>query len=559
MKFQQHRGSKSHSSSHRGGGQERRERRREEIRSQLYPTTTAEDQRGEPHLLYRRHHRTGGIESNKPVYAGNGDHFHGYQNGFLEEPMNSRAPHPASFSQGTAPFHDMPASYTEQFKPLAVHSQSQEQPLLQPTKPASSSAVEASEVTKTTEAKDNDAAAAEFKRDPPALQEKTDGAKLIEDSSVSHKKEVLSKPHPQASVEKPLQERKEEVMEIEKKDEKGEHTGPLNEEPTKPHPPIIKTEMSIEPTPSLPSKSDLNSEVESLASVIPSSEQISDPFALPSSSSLPKLPPLKKSLPPLLPPIGATAAASQSAKKTEQQETKLLESAAMSNERKEKGDKEGSDKDGDNSSVSVDATHRGDVEGGSDSKREVKVENEGSDKEVDSSSANVAATRVGIEGGETPDIGKGSSREQVHDNAGQQAVDSTDQKGGGESSGGTTENPEHEAKDSSSTATKISAVGSDKHTDKQQKQVESQKSPQSEASPVKKEKVNDGEEMKDERQTDHLGKGSGENDGGEGEKSGGKGGEGKAAEGERKEKATVCPPMSVVTPPPKQPRNLKVR
>ena len=554
------RGSKSRSSSHRGGGQERRERRREEIRSQLYPTTV-EDQRGEPHLLYRRHHsRTSGIESSGPIYPGNGDYFHDYQNGFLEEPMNDRVSNPASFPQGavsgSTPFHGMPASYTEQLKPLAAHSQGLErQPLIQPTKPTLSRAEEAGMVTKTCEAKD-DVTAAEGKRDPPALEEKTDTVKQAEDSSVSHKKEAQSKPHSQPSMEKPSQERKEEVTKVENNGEKDEHTGPLDKEPTKPHPPGTKAETTVEePTPSLPSKSDLNSEVESLASVLPSSEQILDPFVLPSSSSLPKLPPLKKSLPPLLPPIGVTpttpAAANRSVNTTVQHETKSLESA---DKKEVKGVKE--DPGDGRSSAGVAATHRGGIEGGGDSKREVK--DEVSDKEKGgSSSAGLAATCTrGGDNDKAPGVGKGSPKEQAHDDAGQHS----DQKRGGESGGGTTENQELETKDNSSgTTTKLDA---DTHSDRQQKQVESQESPQSKASPVKKEKGNKKEEVEDKRQTDHLDRVSGEGgDGGKGEKSGpGDMGEeeGKVAEGERKGKATVSPPTSVVTPPPRQPRNLKV-
>lgn len=583
MKFQQQRGSKYRSSSHRrgGGGQERKERRREEIHSQLYPTTTAEDQRGgEPHLLYRRHHRSSGIENSRD----GGDHFHhhDYQNGFREEPTNGRVAHrPASFSQvavsGGGPFHNMPAaSYTEQPKPLsqplAVQSQGleqQQQSLTQATEPASSSTVEASTVTKTAEAKD-DSIAAEVERDPAALQEKRDGVKQVKDSSVTDKKEEIQpKPHSQASVsEKPLQERKEET-EIAKKE--GEHTGPLDEKPTtEPHPPVAKTETSIEkePTPSLPSKPDLNNEAESLASVVPSSEQISDPLALPSSSSLPKLPPLKKSLPPLLPPIGAatptTAVAGQSVKKTEQPETKLSENAALSSKRDVKGGKEGSDHgEGGSSSAGAADTQKGSREGGGDTKREIKVEKKGSDNEEgDGSSAIAAATHIGVE---SPDVGKGSPKEQVRDDAEQQVRESTDRKGGGESSDGTTESQELKIKDgSSAAATKVGASGSDKGSDRQQTQMESQGGPQSEASPAKKkEKVNDTEEeVKDKKQTDHLDRGSGEGDGeeGEGEKQGGKGEEeGKGTEGERKgKKATASAPMSVITPPPRQPRNLKV-
>ncbi len=583
MKFQQQRGgSKARSSSHRGGGQERRERRREEIRSQLYPTT-AEDQRGESHLLYRRHHGSGGIEKSR-----SGDRFHDHhQNGFLEEPMNGGIAHPASFSQGAVssggPFHDIPASYTEQLnkplnhdQPLAVQNQGleQRQSMIQPTDPASSSAVEAGTVTKTTEAKDS-TTAAEVERDPAALQEKTDGVKQVKDSSVTDKKEAAQpKPHPQANLsEKPLQERNE-VTEIERKDEKGEHVGPVDEEPTtKPHLPVTKTETSVEKEPisSLPSKpADLNSEAGSLASVIPSSELISDPFALPSSSSLPKLPPLKKSLPPLLPPIGGatptTAVEDQSAKKAEQPETKLLENAALSSDREVKGDKGGSDKEEGascSSSIRAAAAHGGSREGGSDSNAEVKVENKAADKEEgDGSSATVAGTRVSTKGGddvESPDVGKGSPKEHVHDDAGQQ---STDRKGGGKSSGDTTGSQEPTAKDNTSPkATKVNGNGSDKHSDGQQTQVESQESHQSEASPAKKkERVND-KEVKDKRQTDHLDGGSGEGGvgEGEGEKPGGRGEKegGKAAKGERKGK-TVSPPTSVVTPPPRQPRNLKV-
>ena len=558
MNFQQQRGSKSRSSSHRGGGQERRERRREEIRSQLYPTT-AEDQRGEPHLLYRRHHRTSGIDGSRPAYSEDGDHFRDYRNGFSQEPMNSKATHPASFPQGAVsgtPFHDIPASYTEQLQPLITPSHGQEQLLLQPTKPVSSSTVEASKVqsdptkptallnmVKTTEAIGD---GAEVKKEPPALQEKTNGVKQVEDGSVSMESQNIessSKPHPQASVEKPLQERKEEVTEIEEEDKRGVHTEPQDEESTKAHPPVTKTEASMEPTSSLPSKSDLNIEAESLASVVPSSKQISDPFALPSSSSLPKLPPLKKSLPPLLPPIGATvttAAAGQSVKE--------LGSTASSNKQEVKGDKESSDKEGGSSSASVAATHRGGIEDGSDGKREMKVEKEGFDKGGGSSATSVAAAFTGGESGDTPGIGKGSSTGQVHDS-------SVQKKGGGESSsGGTTENQEQETKDSSSaTTSKLNGNGS-------QKQEKSRKSNQSVASPVEKEKVNDKEmeNHKDERQTDHLDRGSGEDDSVKEEKAGGKGEEGKAAEGERKGKATVSPPTSVVTPPPKQPRNLKV-
>ena len=579
MKFQQQRGSKSRSSSHRGGGgQERRERRREEIRSQLYPApATAEDQRGgEPHLLYRQHHRSNGIENGGPAHSGDGNHFHhhhDYRNGFFEEPMNGRVPHhhPASFSQGAvsgAPFHDMPARYTEQLKPqsqpLAMHSQGleqQQQPLIQATEPSLSSAVGASTVTKTAEAKGSTAAAG-GERDPPALQEKNGEVKRVKDSSVTDKKEeIQSKPHPQDSVsEKPLQERKE-VTEIVKKDKKeGEHTGPLDEEPTtKPHPPVAKTETSVEkePVPSLPSKSDLNNEAESLASVIPSSDQISDPLALLSSSSLPKLPPLKKSLPPLLPPIAATAASAlegQSAKKTEQPETKLLENAALSSEREVKGDKQGSDK-GEGASGSSSAGAADTLGGSREGGGEVKVK---SKEEGDGSSAIAAATHIGIE---SPDVGKGSLKEQVRNAVGQQV---TDQKGGGgESSDGTTESQELKTKDGSlAAATKVGASGSDKHLDGQQNQVESQESHQGEASPAKKkEKVNDEEEVKDKKQTDHLDRGGGEGGGeGEGERPGGKGEEeGKATEGERKgKKATASPPMSVVTPPPRQPRNLKV-
>jgi hypothetical protein len=490
--------------------------------------------------------------------------------------MNGGVAHPASFSQGAmnsgGPFHNKPASsYTDQLnkplsQPLAVHSQGieQQQPLIQPTELASSSAVEAGTVMKTTEAKYS-TTAAEVERGPAALQEKTDGVKQVKDSSVTDKKEEAQpKPHPQASVtvsENPLQERKE-VAEIERRDKKGEHTGPADEEPTtKPHPPVTKTETSVEkePTPSLPSKPDLNSEAGSLASVFPSSEQISDPFSLPSSSSLPKLPSLKKSLPPLLPPIGGatptSATAGQSAKKAEQPETKLLENAALSSEREVK---EGSDK-GEGASGSspagAAATHRGSREGGGDSNAEVKVENKAADKEEgDGSSATVAATHV-----ESPDVGKGSPKEHVHVDAGQQ---STDRTGGGESNDGTTGSQEKKVKDgTSSRATKVEANGSDKHSGGQQTQVESQESRQSEASPAKKkERVNDKEEVKNRRQTDHLDGGGGGGGGREGERQGGRGEEeGKTAEGERSgKKATVSPPTSVVTPPPRQPRNLKV-
>ena len=546
VKFQQQRGSKSRSSSHRGAGLERRERRREEIRSHLYPA--AEDHRGgEPHLLHRRHHRTG-VEGSRPLYAGdsNGHHFPGYQNGFPQEP---KFPHSApalhSFPQSTvsgAPFSDLPVSYTDQFQPM-IPNQGQKQPLIQPTKPALSSTVE------TTEAKVD----AEVKEAPPTLQEKKGKEKPVDDSSVP--KEELSKPHTLTNAEKPLQEkRKDDVIQLESKDKDGPtepaKPHPLTTEPTKPHPPA---QSSIEPTPSIPSKSDLNSETESLASVIPSSKQISDPLALP-SSSLSKLPPLKKSLPPLLPPIGATTitAANQDVENIEQHETKELEmsaSPALSSEREVmKAEKEVSNKE-DSSSTSVAATHGDDREGGRGENEVLEV------------------------------VDKGSPRRGVDDGAEQekqQTVDSTDQKGD-KSNDGTSDSQGQEIKDGpSATATKHDGNGSNEHTDQQQKQEETEKNHQSVASSMEEEKEGLVKDNKDERQTDHLNGGRGKEE--EQHKSKSKGEEGKAEGGKEREerteggkggqqksggkggqgKAAVSAPTSVVTPPPKQPRNLKV-
>ena len=91
--------------------------------------------------------------------------------------------------------------------------------------------------------------------------------------------------------------------------ERGGEPTALQPPPSKPHPPPSEAQVQapavpVKATPTSP-KPDLKSETESLTSVLPSSEQISDPFALP--TSLPKFPPLRKSsLPPLLPPIGGT-------------------------------------------------------------------------------------------------------------------------------------------------------------------------------------------------------------------------------------------------------------
>ena len=251
VKFQRYKEKegKARSLAHQGSGHDRRERRREEIRYQLYPV---EGQSQESHLLSGSHPHYSKTRTSVsgPVYS-SGDHIQGYPNGFLQETTIVT-----------------PACFPESFDPsLPVHNQAQSL-VAQPP--------ESILVSGTAKA-----AYGEVKATPmPSLQEGNGDsqAKTVEGNDVA--KDELSKLHPPSSS-KP-------------------HPSPSDAQAQT----SVSTEASL-----IPSRSDVNGGAESLSSVVPSSVEISDPFALPSSTSLPKLPPLKKSsLPPLLPPIGGTVA-----------------------------------------------------------------------------------------------------------------------------------------------------------------------------------------------------------------------------------------------------------
>ena len=260
--------SKHRSSTHRGGrgGYERRERRREEIRSQLYPT---EDQRRrETHVSYGRQLQSGsvGLEARR----GNGravfsveDHVHveESQNGFLHDPMSDTVPYQASYAEKPSPLMSAPSQDQVLIQPASAITN-----LVQPAEPVSST----SSLSTSAAAK---AAYGDVKA-PPTLSERNHEVKPVEvsGSPTESSQKAMPKPHPQT---------------------------PAN------------GQTHTDTPATVPSKSDINSAAGSLASIAPSSSEqaITDPFDIP-STSLTKLPPLKKtSLPPLLPPIGGKAAA----------------------------------------------------------------------------------------------------------------------------------------------------------------------------------------------------------------------------------------------------------
>ena len=95
----------------------------------------------------------------------------------------------------------------------------------------------------------------------------------------------------------------------------------------KPHPPTpTGSQADIEPPTAVPSKSDINSLTSLAPTPLPSSENVSDPLAIP-STSLSKLPPLKKtSLPPLLPPIGGSTSVDKETERKEGENDEDMES-----------------------------------------------------------------------------------------------------------------------------------------------------------------------------------------------------------------------------------------
>ena len=270
--------SKHRSSTHRGGrgGYERRERRREEIRSQLYP---AEDQRRrETHVSYGRQLQSGSV--GPEARHGNGravfsveDHVHVEESqiGFLHDPMSDKVPYQASYAEKPSPLMSAPSQDQVLIQPASAITN-----LVQPAEPVSSTSLSTSAAAK--------AAYGDVKA-PPTLSERNHEVKPVEVSGLpmDSSQKATPKPHPQT---------------------------PAN------------GQIHMDTPATVPSKADINSAAGSLSSIAPSSSEqaITDPFAIP-STSLTKLPPLKKtSLPPLLPPIGGKAAAMvvEDKKKTEE-------------------------------------------------------------------------------------------------------------------------------------------------------------------------------------------------------------------------------------------------
>ena len=278
---QHHRGSKSRSSARREDGLDRRERRREEIRSQLYPQDDHVRQpRPQPHLLLHQrqshaHHRSG-VEVDRSHNGGTVYPGGELQNGSLHEPVPHleaidpagyhEKPHPALPAQSTSRVSSAHPQATELDKPTSSSSLDKhvsDSPV-QPDKPVLDSPVQPDQPVSLTDSSTTIKAADDESEAPPTSQER--GGETKQADKVENAAETAK------------------------------------EAPPKPHPPDTEDQTHAD---SVTAASKLD-ESGSQITVVASSEKISDPFAI-SSSSLPKLPPLKNtSLPPLLlPPIGA--------------------------------------------------------------------------------------------------------------------------------------------------------------------------------------------------------------------------------------------------------------
>ena len=286
---------KHRSSSHRGGGHfARRERRREEIRSQLYP-----DQWRETHLAYGRQlHLGGGLEANggggRPVYVVE-DFVGGYQNGFPQQPTGGdKVVYQPSYLDSSLA--------TRSHQPQAnIHSVKQIQSFVQPAQQVQSFVQPAQQVQSFVQPAQQVQSFVQPAQKVQSLVESV--SKTSSSTSVAAESENKAPPT--------LPESNQETKGVEGNAANGTPIELSKEATPKPHPsPPPSTQADTEPLIPVPSKTEVNSQAGSLTSMaptpLPSNENISDPFSIP-STSLTKLPPLKKSsLPPLLPPIGGS-------------------------------------------------------------------------------------------------------------------------------------------------------------------------------------------------------------------------------------------------------------
>ena len=307
---------KHRSSSHRGGGHfARRERRREEIRSQLYP-----DQWRETHLAYGRQlHLGGGLEANgggggRPVYMVE-DFVGGYQNGFPQQPTGGdKVLYQPSYLDSSLA--------TQSHQPQAnIHSVKQIQSSVQPAQQVQSFVQPAQQVQSFIQPAQQ---IQSFVQPAQQVQSSVQPAQQVQSSvqpaqQVQSLVESISKTSSSTSVATEGGNKAPPTLPESNQERKGVEGNATNGAPIelskeatpKPHPsPPPSTQDNTEPLVPVPSKTEVNSQAGSLTSMaptpLPSSENISDPFAIP-STSLTKLPPLKKSsLPPLLPPIGGS-------------------------------------------------------------------------------------------------------------------------------------------------------------------------------------------------------------------------------------------------------------